>query len=194
MGKSISYLMEYSRGNTGLDRFGGLPSHLPHNWPRCQCGQERLAFMGQIYACDWFPLNGLLCLQFYTCVRRCLLDVDLLHVELVHPGAPTNRRCEGVANPDLPVRTINYFAVEDSLDHGTFLGMISGEDPVWPVLKDEHLYSDRLGGIYTFDGTEGPVIDESNRCIGQFQHPCIRRETIYLYESTKEGIYAHTYR
>ena len=185
--------MDYSPGDTGPDRIGGLPSHLPVNWPRCQGGQERLAFIAQIYSCDWFPLNGLFCLQFYACVERCHLEVDFLHMELVHEGALENGKKRGVAHPDLPVKTINYTPTRDSLDHDTFLEIISDDNQEWPVLKDEHLHKDRLSGIYTFDGYEGPVVNKTNRCIGQFRHPCDPQTGLYLFHSDTEGIYLHAY-
>ena len=47
MAHSVSYLMEYSRRQRDTpDRVGGLPSHLPYFWPRCQACQERMAFVG----------------------------------------------------------------------------------------------------------------------------------------------------
>ena len=162
-----------------------------------------MAFMAQLYASDWFPIDGLLCLQFYTCVGRCVLAgcptdplrcVDLLHLECVQVGAPENKRKYGVSNPDLAVRTIDYYPTEDSIDHETFLKIISDSDQPWPDVKDSHHYQDRLAGTYTFDGSEaGIAISASNRCIGQFRHPCVDGTTIYLWHSDDHGIYAQTY-
>ena len=186
--------MKYIRGDRGLDRFGGLPTHLPHNWPRCQTGQERMAFLGQIYSCDWFPIDGLLCLQFYTCIESCVLDVDFLHMECVHVGASKNTGGHGIANPSLAVRTIEYYPTEDSIDHETFLQIISDNNQPWPEPNDKHHYQDRLGGVYTFDGSEAGIsITATNRCIGHFQHPCVDRTTIYLWQSEDDSVYAQTY-
>lgn len=185
--------MEYTRGDSELDRFGGLPSHMPHNWPRCQGGHERMAFLGQIYACDWFPLDGLLCLQFYTCTQRCHVDIDFFHLELVHLGAPKNRRGEGVANPNLSPRTIHYYVVEDPIDQDTYFKVLRDHNHPCPDLESEHYHKDRLGGAFLFDGSEGPTNTVTNRCIGQFRHPCDSSTTIYLYSSRKEGFYIYRY-
>src|SRR5262245_12150384 len=91
-GRSVSWVMDYStRPGDTLDRVGGVPSHLPYTWPRCQACQERMAFVGQLYASEWFPLDDHLALQFYVC-DRCREERKWLHMEALPRGSPVNDR------------------------------------------------------------------------------------------------------
>ena len=61
-------IMDYHRKpGPGLDRVGGLPSHLPYVWPRCQMCQGRMGFVGQLYWVEPLGLRKHLALQFYVC-------------------------------------------------------------------------------------------------------------------------------
>ncbi len=187
--QSISYVMEYVDGHHGGDQLGGLPSHLPYNWPRCQSCQAIMAFVGQLYACEWFPISGFFCLQFYICADRCDLDHSFIQLERVHHGAKPNRRRLGRPHADQPLKTIRYCEVEDSMDQMTFTnGQYSEEQ-----LSDTHLRDDKLAGLFPYDGYEGPAITKDNRCIGQMKWNAIP-ETIYLYESASDGPYFLLYR
>ena len=47
-----SYRMYFCNEYTGkLNKFGGLPTHLPPEWPKHQYGKDKLTFLCQLY-CD----------------------------------------------------------------------------------------------------------------------------------------------
>jgi len=115
--------MEYQRRPRGTpDRVGGLPDHLPYVWPRCQMCQERMGFVGQLYASDWFPLGPHLALQFYVCddcrvtIGKEANDRVPIHMEALPRAAAANTARIGVRCPSQPVRYISYSLVEDSMD------------------------------------------------------------------------------
>lgn len=187
--RSFSYAMEYVDGHHGGDQLGGLPSHDPYNWPRCQSCQSEMAFVGQLYACEWFPISGLFCLQFYMCVERCDLDRSFIQLERVHHGAKRNRRAVGRSHPEQPLKTIRYFEIEDSIDQMSFTKQQLSEGE----LPDTHLRNDKLGGLFPYDGYEGPEITADNRYIGQMKWDAIP-EMLYLCESRTRGPYFFLYR
>ena len=127
MAHSVSWVMGYHRRPQGeRDRVGGLPDHLPHVWPLCQLCQERMEFVGQLYACDRLPLGDPLGLQFYVC-DNCRQtyngqanDRVPIHMEVLPPGAAENVGREGVRCRRQPIRYVSYTPVEDSMDQWTF--------------------------------------------------------------------------
>jgi hypothetical protein len=194
---SVSYLLQYApRQTCGDDRVGGLPSHLPAQWPRCQLCQQRMGFVGQIYAKDWFPLTGNFALQVYVCndhrktikypgSRKSFEIAESLHLQLLPAGARENSRKEGLRCLAQPKLHISYQQVADSVDQWTFLRRKLTEQD----LADKHLRSDKLGGMFPYDGYDSPKITKQNRLIAQFAWQGIGGTT-YLYESEREGIYA----
>jgi hypothetical protein len=196
MGRGASWVMEYHRRPCGTpDRVGGLPGHLPYVWPRCQMCQERMAFVGQLYAKEWFPIDGHLALQFYVC-DGCRVtfgkeanDRVPIHLEVMPRTAPANTSRTGVRCRSQPLRYISYTPVEDAMDQWTF----NRHKPAESDLPDTHLRRDKIGGLFPYDGYECPRITRQNRMIAQFTWKGINGP-IYLYQSTKEGIYPYHYR
>ena len=82
MSHSISYVMEYTTDERSGDKIGGLPTHLPTNWPTCGCCQEFMPFIGQLNKSDRLTLNGNLAIHVYTC-----LDTRNPHLEVLPPVA-----------------------------------------------------------------------------------------------------------
>jgi len=146
-----------------------------------------MAFIGQLYACDWFPISGLHCIQFYVCIERCDLDHSFIQLERIHSDAKRNRRQIGRAHPDQPKKTIYYRPVADSMDQMTFTEQRLSEDD----LVDKHLRDDKLAGLFPYDGYEGPEINDDNRCIGQMNWKVIPA-MLYLYENS-DGPYFYLY-
>jgi hypothetical protein len=196
MEQSVSWVMEYHRRPSGTpDRVGGLPGHLPYVWPRCQICQGRMAFVGHLYASDWFPLGNHLALQFYVC-DECRVtfgkeanDRVPIHMEVLPRTAAANTVRGGVRCPSQPVRYISYTPVEDSMDQWTFIRRKPDESE----LPDKHLRSDKIGGLFPYDGYECKRITKQNRMIAQFIWQGINGP-VYLYQSTKEGVYLYHYR
>jgi hypothetical protein len=186
---STSWVMSYHRRPQGVhDRVGGLPDHRPHVWPMCQLCQERMEFVGQLYACERLPLDGLLGLQFYGCdgcrdTGREANDRLPLHMELLPPDAPATARPEGVRCRKQPLRYIRYTAVEDPMDQWAFMRATDVEIP-----DDSYLFGDKVGGLFPYDGSDGPKITRGNRMLAQFTWAAVRGP-IYLYHSTKSGLY-----
>ena len=68
-----AFYMQFVNGHFGsLDRTGGLPTHLPPEFPLCPSGKV-MAFLAQFYCTDErLTLPGTLCIQLYQDV-----DVDM---------------------------------------------------------------------------------------------------------------------
>ncbi len=180
--------MHYSRRpGRGLDRVGGLPSHSPYLWPRCQACQERMAFVGQLYASESFPMGGHLALQFYAC-HECRERRPLVHMEALPVSASPNLRRVGVRCLTQPKLHISFTAVEDSLDQWSFNRRRLAE----VELPDEHLRRDKVGGLFPYDDYEGPKVTRENRMVAQFVWPGIKA-AVYLYHSSRFGFYPYLY-
>jgi hypothetical protein len=164
-----------------------------------------MGFVGQLYAKDWFPLGGHLALQFYVC-NECRETVGLapasggvvkgatisvastLHLEALHATAAENSRGLGVRCRFQPKRYISYAPVADSMDQWEFNRRKLAEEE----LPDKHLRRDKLGGLFPYDGYEGPKITRQNRMTGQFSWRGIGG-VVYLYHSARKGIYPYLY-
>ena len=146
-----------------------------------------MVFVGQLYACEWFPISGLQCIQFYICNMPCDLNRSFIQLERIHSDAQRNRKQIGFPHPNQPKQTIYYNAVTDSMDQMTFTKKQLSEDD----LPDKHLRDDKLAGLFPYDGYEGPEITNENRCIGQMNWNIIP-EMMYLYENS-DGPYFFLY-
>lgn len=182
------------RASDALDHIGGVPAHLPYVWPRCQMCQEWMGFVGQLYASDWFPLGDHLALQFYVCdeCRQTFSganDFLPIHMEVLPKTAVKNVKAKGVRCKRQSKRYIIYDPVEDSMDQWTFNRRNLGGDE----LPDKHLFDDKVGGLFPYDGYEGPRITRHNRMVAQFRWSGMGGP-IYLYHSTKTGFYPFHYR
>jgi hypothetical protein len=164
-----------------------------------------MAFVGQLYAKDWFPIDGHLALQLYVCdhcrktvgvaspsggvVKGATISVaGMLHLEALPPTAAVNSRGLGVRCRFQPKRYISYTPVEDSTDQWEFNRRKLAEEE----LPDEHLRRDKLGGLFPYDGYEGPKITRQNRMIAQFMWRGIGG-AVYMYDSARYGIYPYLY-
>jgi hypothetical protein len=154
-----------------------------------------MAFVGQLYASDRLSLGDHLALQFYVCdgcrvtCGKVANDRVPVHMEVLPRTAAANASRIGVRCPSQPMRYISYTAVEDSMDQWTF----NRRKPEESELPDRHLRKDKIGGLFPYDGYECPRITRRNRMIAQFIWKGIGGP-IYLYQSTREGIYPYHYR
>lgn len=191
--RSISYLMHYSRtSRTCDDRIGGVPSHLPAHWPRCQTCQQEMGFVGQLYEADWFSLDGDLALQFYVCAdcRQSFggmaNDKVPIHLERLSRSAQRNVGGQGVRCKSQPKLFITYEAVDDSMEQSVFQRRRIAE----AELSDVHLRQDKIGGLFPYDGYDCPAITKENQMIAQFKWQGIGGP-IFVYRSAKKGIYLY---
>ncbi|WP_439621522.1 hypothetical protein [Gemmata sp.] len=193
---SISWVMSYhARPQGGRDRVGGVPDHLPHVWPRCQLCQEPMGFVGQLYSRDRLPLGDSLGLQIYVCndCREAFNgganDRSPIHMELLTPDAVENTTRKGVRCRRQPALHIAYTPTPDSVDQWSFNRGRLVEDQ----LSDTHLRLDKVGGLFPYDGSDGPKITRANRMIAQFLWAGVGGP-IYLFDSAKRGVYLYHYR
>lgn len=75
------------------------------------------------------------------------------------------------------------------MSHATYLRRIQRDD----FEVDRHLTSDKVGGLFAYDGSDGPKITRANRMIAQFCWAAIGGP-VYLYDSNAEGLYLYHYR
>ena len=197
MEHSVSWVMGYHRRPRGeRDRVGGLPDHLPHVWPVCQLCQERMEFVGQLYARDGLPLGDSLGLQFYVCdsCRRTFKglanDSLPIHMEMLTRRAAGRSGRKGVRCRRQPVLYISYTPVEDSMDQWTLIRRKLSEEE----LPDKHLRQDKVGGLFPYgNDSDGPKITPTNRMVAQFMWAAVGGP-IYLYQSSTRGLYLYHYR
>ena len=193
MVQSISWVMVYHRQpQVGPDRVGGVPSHLPQVWPRCQLCQNQMEFVGQLYASETFPLGGPLGLQFYIC-DNCRVtyggqanDRLPIHMEVLPPGTAENVVRGGVRCRRQPIRYISYNPVKDSTDQWSFNRRRLAEEE----LPDTHLRQDKVGGLFPYDGYDSPRITPGNRMLAQFTWVAVGGP-IYLYKSSVMKLYLY---
>lgn len=136
-----SYHMYFSREYTGkLDKYGGLPTHLPSIWPKDEAG-DGLTFLCQIY-CDGVKLAipDTLCLQVYQWVENGEEGSDPIIVQ-VPIGAKENIRNEGICHPRLQEGDILFNEVLEEII----------EERASKTLKDEKgvfLWDSKLRGWF----------------------------------------------
>jgi hypothetical protein len=196
MARSVSWVMGYHRRPQGEpDRVGGLPNHLPHVWPRCQLCQDRMEFVGQVYSSERLLLDAALGLQFYICdgcretYNGQANDRLPIHMEVLSEGAAENVGREGVRCRKQPLLHITYTPVEDSMDQWAFHRRRLAEEE----LTDTHLRRDKVGGLFPYDGADGPRITPANRMVAQFTWAGVGGP-IYLFRSSVRGLYLYHYR
>ncbi len=97
----VSYHMVFKEGYSGsLNKCGGLPTHLPEQWP--QLDGTDLTFLFQLY-CDNDKLNipNTLCIQGYQLITDGDYDSDIVVIQLpLH--AKENLLKKGLAFPVSP--------------------------------------------------------------------------------------------
>jgi hypothetical protein len=146
-----------------------------------------MAFVGQLYATAWFPMDGHLALQFYVC-DDCQETHKWIHMEALPQTASRNTEGAGVRCRSQPRLYISFVAVEDSMDQWTFNRRKLAE----AELPDKHLRRDKIGGLFPYDGYDGPKITKQNQMIAQFIWQGIKGG-VYLYRSAQYGIYPYLY-
>ena len=190
MPDSVSWVMDYSRRpGESPDRLGGLPDHLPYAWPRCQGCQERMGFVGQLYAADHFPMDGHLALQLYVCDDCMDVGSQMVHLEVLPPTAALNRRRLGVRYRPQSKQYITFTPIEDSIDQWAYIRRRRTEDD----LPDEHLRRDKVGGLFPYDDSEGPKITRQNRMVAQFDWRPRLKRMVYVFQSARLGFYLSLY-
>ena len=95
-------------------RMGGLPSHLPPQWPRSAVTGTEMGFLGQFYSAELAPFlsSDLLCLQLYQPLENYSPteapgELSPLVISVPH-GARENVAGEGVRNPHIRLLDIEW--------------------------------------------------------------------------------------
>lgn len=141
-----SYRMYFCNEYTGkLNKFGGLPTHLPPEWPKDQHGKDKLTFLCQFY-CDVEKLviENILCIQLYQWVDGNGDEGSDPIIVTVPVGAKENLQGEGRSHPDLREGDI---AFEEVLEE-----VLEKDDHVTLVDKNGlYLWSNKLKGWFHED-------------------------------------------
>ncbi len=135
-------------------------------------------------------MGGHLALQFYVCDDCMDVGSQLVHLEALPPTAAANLRGAGVRYRPQPKRYITFTPVEDSIDQWAYKRWILTEDDDLP---DEHLLKDKVGGLFPYDGSEGPKITRQNRMVAQFDWRPRLKAMIYMFYSVRQGFYLSLY-
>jgi hypothetical protein len=140
----IAYYMKFRKGQGSQDRLGGLPSHLPPAFPKCDYADEEMAFLAQFYCvAPRLKLPGTLCIQIYQ-------DRDVGEGGLPCPvairvtfGAAANAEGLGLQQKGIIAHDIEY---AERVDPDT--------EPEFP--QDLPLYESKIGGLCLFSPPEEP--------------------------------------
>jgi len=159
-----------------------------------------MAFVGQLYRSEFFPVDHL-AVQFYVCDdcrkqlhpasvhgginKKITLNIaNTVHLQPIPTNAGSNESNCGVRCVHQPKLYIAYTAMDDSMDQSAFNRRKISEEQ----LADQHLRNDKIGGLFPYDGFDSPKITKSNRLLAQFKWQGIGA-TLYLFESVKRGLY-----
>lgn len=134
----LSYYMEFDSKYTGnLNKYGGLPTHLPSQWPVDKYGDE-MTFLCQLY-CDDKKLSipGTLCIQIYQLIIDDEEASDPIIVQ-VPIGAKENIDKIGLSFNRVHEGNINFKEVQEEINEESIEKL---EDQ-----NGNHLVSSKLGG------------------------------------------------
>lgn len=185
-----AYYAEYHEGHLGSrDRIGGLPTHLPIQYPTCSSCGVRLAFFMQLYV-DKLGLfsESWLALQLYACTEEACFESRLT---AIGKGAELNDSGVGVSHPDAHTKDISWVRRDDPDP----LSYADNVDSFWEdetqVAAFPYINNDKLGGCFAWCD-EGGTTGYRLGAIGQFKNP-IRSPTnqcsmIYLFKSPERGL------
>jgi len=195
---TTAYYAKYSPGHHGArDRIGGIPTHLPPQYPMCNDCNEPLTFIMQLYVDDKDLFDdSWLALQLYeckTCYEPSLIAID--------KGARLNAKNEGVPLSQIDYQLSNMGVPSSRVEWGEY---VQWQDITWerrddpePTddiaqfwdddnLKPEFAYlgHDKLGGCFAWCDDGGTSAKELG-AIGQFSSI---GATAYLYNHPHRGL------
>ena len=136
-----AYYMVFSPGHLGAaDRVGGLPSHLPPEFPRNPRGGGPMAFLAQ-FACDAarLPLPGAAFIQLYQ--NPDPSEPPDMRVVVVPAGAPPNGSGLGLAARGVEPHDVTWERRDDP-------DVFPEPDP--NDFGDLPLYKSKVGGVFPF--------------------------------------------
>lgn len=175
--KYLSYHMDFSNVYTGkLDKYGGLPTHLPPVWPTEERWGDRLTFLCQLY-CDDLKLSlpNTLCLQIYQLVidgeegsDPCIIQVPL--------GAKLNTQKEGISHPYIQEGDIIFEEVWEEVNEQSVQDEFESENGIY-LLKNKLKGWFNIGEITT-DKFLGLIMD--GNVFSPFNWGCGYNLVIYL--------------
>lgn len=142
-----------------LDRIGGLPTHLPPEFPSCPSNEEPMAFIAQFQCIESrIPVDDARLVQIYQCA-----DDDPWPVAITIPkDAPENTECLGVPQPLLDPAAINWNVVNESVEPGDWNTV-----EALPPEQEGRLQSSKAGGFCYYDD----LVEDGERFLLQLQEP-----------------------
>jgi hypothetical protein len=105
-----AYYMNFEEKDINvLDKVGGLPTHLPKNFPQSKITGNPLGFLMQLY-CDSEKLNleNALCLQIYQTIDINIGDDPMPVVIKIPKDAELNEEGKGTIHPDIEEYSIKW--------------------------------------------------------------------------------------
>lgn len=162
----VSYHMNFGKGYSGaLNKYGGLPTHLPLQWP--QIDGCNLSFLFQIY-CDQekLAIPDTLCIQGYQLIEDGDYNSDIVIMQLPL-NAQSNIRNEGVRDFTLEEGDILFQKVFEYDEYNENID------------KGINIFSSKLQGWYPEDEFSeqgrflGWLNDEEPFCIGANNKLCL---------------------
>ena len=135
----LSYYMEFDSKYTGnLNKYGGLPTHLPTQWPVTDQDGDEMTFLCQLYCDDkMLSIPDTLCIQVYQLVINDLEASDPIIVQ-VPIGAKENVDKRGIPCKRLPEGDIKFKEVREEINEESIKRLVDQ--------NDNHLVSSKLGG------------------------------------------------
>ena len=146
MEKYKSYRMHFCNEYTGqLNKFGGLPTHLPTAWPKDIYSGNELTFLCQLY-CDGVKLaiENILCIQIYQWIDSDGQEGSDPIVVPVPMDAKENLHGEGISHPMLQEGDIRFEEVIEEVIEEHAKNSLSDE-------KGLHLWESKLKGWFLED-------------------------------------------
>jgi|SRR3954469_5853850 len=142
MMKQAFYMRFIKGASEALDRIGGLPKHLPSEFPLCTTCGAAMAFLVQFYSePPILDFKGAFCVQLYQCPQVDEGCAPLPTLITLMGTAPENTENRGVAAQNVELSGIEW---DPELD--------PDEIPLSPGMGEEvqRLYRPKAGGAMPF--------------------------------------------
>ena len=126
-----------------LDQIGGLPTHLPADYPRCRHTDKPMAFVAQ-FQCGGsrVPVRDARLIQIYQCVED---DPWPIAITLGH-DAPVNVQRLGVIQPLLDPAAIQWDVVDEPVEPGDWESV-----ETLPIDQEGRLQTSKAGGFCYYE-------------------------------------------
>jgi len=142
-----------------LDRIGGLPTHLPPEFPRCPFSGEPMSFVAQFHVVEpRLSVRDARLIQIY----QCLDDEPWPIAITLGRDAPENTEDLGVIQPLLDPAAIEWNLVNEPVEPGDWDAV-----ETLPLEEEGRLQSSKAGGFCYYDS----AIDAGEQFLLQLCEP-----------------------